>query len=150
MIFYSFTFSLVFAKYRYLKLLAMNIHKVIERSSTPSDFRTFSNLSISSALLCKSEKQWLSQSSNTLYCCHLQWLIHEYRFQNSDSFGYRNGSSNGSGASSYTPLAPPMPPIAPAARLRRANSSTLSLTKNKRKMLTVNAIETLCYPLEIE
>ena len=52
--------------------------------------------------------------------------------QNSDPTGYRNGSTT-----STTSLAPPMPPIAPAARLRRANSSTLSLTKNKRKMLTV-------------
>ena len=52
--------------------------------------------------------------------------------QNSDPTGYRNGPT-----SSANSLAPPMPPIAPAARLRRANSSTLSLTKNKRKMLTV-------------
>lgn len=35
------------------------------------------------------------------------------------------------------PLAPPMPPIAPQPRLRRFNSSTLSLTRNKRKMLTL-------------
>ena len=55
--------------------------------------------------------------------------------QNSDPTSGRNGLSNGNG--SHAVLAPPMPPIAPAARLRRANSSTLSLTKNKRKMLTV-------------
>ena len=55
--------------------------------------------------------------------------------QNSDPTSGRNGLSNGNG--SHVVLAPPMPPIAPAARLRRANSSTLSLTKNKRKMLTV-------------
>ena len=40
----------------------------------------------------------------------------------------------------YSPsrvLAPPMPPIAPQPKLRRINSSTLSLNKHKRKMLTV-------------
>ena len=62
--------------------------------------------------------------------------------QNSDPTSGRNGLSNGNG--SHVVLAPPMPPIAPAARLRRANSSTLSLTKNKRKMLTV------CYTSSLE
>jgi len=34
-------------------------------------------------------------------------------------------------------MAPPMPPIAPQPKLRRINSSTLSLNKHKRKMLTL-------------
>ena len=94
---------------------------------------SLSNISFSN--ICKRSAQiFKSRSSNTLFnsCDNV------INCQNSDPTGYRNGSSSGSGANTHTILAPPMPPIAPAARLRRANSSTLSLTKNKRKMLTVN------------
>jgi hypothetical protein len=97
-------------------------------SSTSLSNNSFSNAYKRSAQIFK------SLSSNTLFnSCE-----NDNNFQNSDPTGCRNGSSSGSDANTHTILAPPMPPIAPAARLRRANSSTLSLTKNKRKMLTVN------------
>ena len=48
------------------------------------------------------------------------------------------GGGGGDYSASGRMLAPPMPPIAPQPKLRRINSSTLSLTKHKRKMLTVS------------
>jgi len=42
-------------------------------------------------------------------------------------------------------LAPPMPPTMTSSRLRRVNSSTLSLNRTKKKLLTVrNVIINLC------
>ena len=107
-----------------------------------SDLGYFQDISISSTSLTnisllnvykRSSQIFKSLSSNNLF--HSSDNVINY--QNSDPTGYRNGSSSGSGVNNHPILAPPMPPIAPAARLRRANSSTLSLTKNKRKMLTV-------------
>ena len=39
---------------------------------------------------------------------------------------------------SYLP--PPLPPVMTGARLRRVNSSTLSLNKTKKKLLTVEEL----------
>ena len=123
----------------------MKLRKIVNRSRPKSDIIIFPENAESSRILTSfslistnslsqkfSKSSWnkllsfrstnsLNNSCNDVFDC-----------QNSDPTGYRNGSSTSS-----SNLAPPMPPIAPAARLRRANSSTLSLTKNKRKMLTV-------------
>ena len=37
-------------------------------------------------------------------------------------------------------LAPPLPPVISGSRLRRVNSSTLSLNKTKKKLLTVEEL----------
>ena len=109
------------------------------RSKTLSDLISFqnieslqSNINTQKTNICK--KILLKQCSGNSFSRSRSWndIID---LQNSDPTSGRNGLSNGNG--SHAVLAPPMPPIAPAARLRRANSSTLSLTKNKRKMLTV-------------
>lgn len=84
-----------------------------------------------------------------MYKFHRYWR-HSAQVLRSDDdnimFWQGSRSSTGSsvvGDGDYSPsrvLAPPMPPIAPQPKLRRINSSTLSLNKHKRKMLTVNTV----------
>ena len=121
----------------------MMLRRIIGRSKTTNDLRSFqtaaeSNLSVKEVSLNKvilGSRQYSRAQSSNPYSNSCDDVFH---CQNSDSTGYRNGAASSSGANPHTTLAPPMPPIAPASRLRRANSSTLSLTKNKRKMLTVS------------
>ena len=134
-----------FQAYLYL-LFEMKFRKIRERSRPKSELiilpskvevsRSF-NHSISLISTYESSEKFSKISWSKLLSFQSSKSLNYSRenifdSQNSDPTGYRNGPTSSSNS-----LAPPMPPIAPAARLRRANSSTLSLTKNKRKMLTV-------------
>ena len=53
-----------------------------------------------------------------------------FQWKEEDDANMSNGRST---------LPPPMPPIAPTPKLRRVNSSTMSLGRTKKKMLTVSS-----------